>query len=311
MEDNFNLEEQLSIDDKKQTYADFKAECINQISSWLSAAPGEFSVRDIDYDLCIDSPEKRKIRLEILEELVEKNELERVGSKRGYYRPYHMDLTPLKIGKVDFQYERFWLPFRLHDYVGIMPGNIIVIAGVPNAGKTALLMNLIKNNRKNFNNIDYFNSESGEQELNLRLSKFDISLSDWNINAWERAENFADVVRSGKGNLNVIDFLECHDEFYKMGHYIKEIHSKLDGAIAVVAIQKNAGQDNGLGGFRSMEKARLAISLDSGKMKVTKAKNFVTDLNPNGLMADYTLAQGCKFLPAKESKGEKVWYKND
>ena len=89
--------------------------------------------------------------------------------------------------------------------------------------------------------------------------------------------------------------------------YKQDIYAKLKGAVAVIAIQKNAGQDNGLGGFRSMEKARLAISMDSGKMKITKAKNFITDLNPNGLQADFKLVQGCKFLPAGDSN--KIWYK--
>lgn len=301
---HFSLQEQL--------YRDQQLEAVKpDILSWLDVSPGEFSIRDLDYDLNIKSKEAKKLRLITLEGLVSENKLERVGSKRGYYRPYQMDLTPLKIGKVDSQYIRFWLPFKLHDYVGIMPGNIIIIAGAPNAGKTALIMNIIKNNRHHFNRIDYFNSEAGEEELNLRLSKFDgLSTSDWSekVNAWERSENFADVIQPGKGNLNVVDFLECHDEFYKMGHYIKEIHSKLKGAIAVIGIQKNANQDNGLGGFRSMEKARLAISMDNGKMKITKAKNFMTELNPNGLSADFKLVNGCKFV-AKEKDGS-VWYKN-
>ena len=299
------------FDLSQQLYDDQQTETVEpDILNWLDISPGEFSIRDIDYDLNIKTKEAKKKRLITLEGLVKGNKLERVGSKRGYYRPYQMDLTPLRIGKVDSQYIRFWLPFRLHDYVGIMPGNIIIIAGAPNAGKTALLMNIIKNNRDYFNRIDYFNSEAGEEELNLRLSKFDgISTSDWSekVYAWERTDNFADVIQPGKGSLNVIDFLECHDEFYKMGQYIKEIHSKLKGAVAVIGIQKNAGQDNGLGGFRSMEKARLAISMDNGKMKITKAKNFITDLNPNGLQADFKLVQGCKFV-AKEMDGN-VWYK--
>lgn len=301
--DEFNISDQLLQDSEIET---IKPDILN----WLEISPGEFSIRDLDYDLNIKTKEAKKLRLITLENLVIENKLERVGSKRGYYRPYQMDLTPLRIGKVDSQYIRFWLPFRLHDYVGIMPGNVIIIAGAPNAGKTALIMNIIKNNREYFNRIDYFNSEAGEEELNLRLSKFDgLSTSDWSdkVYAWERAENFADVIQPGKGNLNVIDFLECHDEFYKMGQYIKEIHAKLKGAVAVIGIQKNAGQDNGLGGFRSMEKARLAISMDNGKMKITKAKNFITELNPNGLQADFKLVQGCKFV--SDCEPGKVWYK--
>jgi len=222
-----------------------------------------------------------------------------------------MDLEPIDYtdASTSVEFVKFWLPFKLHDYVGILPGNIIIIAGAPNAGKTALIMNILKNNRNNFKDIHYFNSEVDKEELKLRLGKFDIGLNDWGMKAWVRASDFSDVIRPGRGNLNVIDFLEVHDEFYKVGQYIKDIHSKLDGAIAVIALQKNAGQDNGLGGFRSMEKARLTISMDNGKMKVTKAKNFITQVNPNGFIAEFSLSNGCRFLPAGKSKSGDVWYK--
>lgn len=281
------------------------------IEGWLSKSPGEFSIRDIDYDLNIQTLEQKKTRLDVLELLVLNNKLERVGSRRGYYRPYHMDLEPIDYtdASTSVEFVKFWLPFKLHDYVGILPGNIIIIAGAPNAGKTALIMNILKNNRNNFKDIHYFNSEVDKEELKLRLGKFDIGLNDWGMKAWVRASDFSDVIRPGRGNLNVIDFLEVHDEFYKVGQYIKDIHSKLDGAIAVIALQKNAGQDNGLGGFRSMEKARLTISMDNGKMKVTKAKNFITQVNPNGFIAEFSLSNGCRFLPAGKSKSGDVWYK--
>jgi len=281
------------------------------IEGWLSKSPGEFSIRDIDYDLNIQTLEQKKTRLDVLELLVLNNKLERVGSRRGYYRPYHMDLEPIDYtdASTSVEFVKFWLPFKLHDYVGILPGNIIIIAGAPNAGKTALVMNILKNNRNNFKDIHYFNSEVDKEELKLRLGKFDIGLNDWGMKAWVRASDFSDVIRPGRGNLNVIDFLEVHDEFYKVGQYIKDIHSKLDGAIAVIALQKNAGQDNGLGGFRSMEKARLTISMDNGKMKVTKAKNFITQVNPNGFIAEFSLSNGCRFLPAGKSKSGDVWYK--
>jgi len=282
------------------------------IKKWLASSPGEFSCRDIDHDLNIQTIDEKKARLETLERLVAECKLERVGPKRGYYRPYQADLIPLdyESDDVDIQFQEFWLPFKLHDYAGILPGNIIIIAGAPNAGKTALVMNLIKNNRNNFTNIDYFNSEVDKEELKLRLKKFDININDWGMKAWKRSENFSDVIRPGRGNLNVIDYLEVHDEFYKVGEYIKNIHAKLDGAVAIIALQKNAGQDNGLGGFRTMEKARLAISMDNGKMKITKAKNFKTEVNPNGFIAEFSLAGGAKFYPAGKSKsGGDVWYK--
>ncbi len=117
-----------------------------------------------------------------------------------------------------------WLPFNLNRMVEIMPGNIILIAGEPNAGKTGLLLNVIRNNMHKVE-IHYFNSEMGGSELKKRLSLFDdILLHQWKFKAWERADNFSDVIKSGRGKINIIDFLEIHDEFYKVGGQLAEIH---------------------------------------------------------------------------------------
>ena len=55
------------------------------------------------------------------------------------------------------------------------------------------------------------------------------------------------------GNINIIDFLEISENFYEIGGRLREIHDKLKGAVAVVALQKNAGTQTGLGGYRGME----------------------------------------------------------
>ena len=138
----------------------------------------------------------------------------------------------------------------------------------------------------------------GGAELKTRLQKFDdISLSQWKFNAYSRDRDFADVVFKGENSLNIIDFLEVHEDFYLVGEKIKQIHAALSGAVAIIAIQKNKGSDMAVGGNRTMEKARLVVNIEPGKFKITKAKNFVSpDLNPNGLMCEWKLSQGCRFV---------------
>ena len=188
------------------------------------------------------------------------------------------------------------MPFELSDLVEIYEGNVIIFAGVPNTGKTSLALNVIKENRNRFD-VHYFNSEMGGAELKKRLDLFpDIGIGDWNFKAYSRAEKFADVVRPGANYLNIIDFLEVYDEFYIVGKRIKEIHDKLKGAIAIICLQKNPGQEAGLGGFRSMEVARLVIALDSGRVKITKAKNYRSSENPNGLKKNFKLINGCQII---------------
>lgn len=258
---------------------------------WVDLAPGYFSVNDV-----ADNIDARIIYTDKFEKLVRTGFLERHKDRRGWYRKKECDLEEMDFKSATAEPVSLWLPFELSDEVEIYKGNIIIISGVPNAGKTAVVLNIIKENRHEWN-VHYFNSEMSADELRKRLDKFpDIGVDDWNFHAYSRAENFGDVVKPGPENLNIIDFLEVHDEFYIIGKKIKEIHDKLNGAIGIICLQKNPGRDTGLGGYRMMEVARLAITLESGQVKITKAKNFRRpDRNPNGLKRDFSLVDGCRI----------------
>ncbi|RJR07936.1 hypothetical protein C4588_06205 [Candidatus Parcubacteria bacterium] len=277
-----------------------------QIKNWILISPGEFSVKDLDYELGFKEPDQKILRTKILEKFVAEKIISREGKRRGVYRPYKKELEPMNYLNANDNFLPLWLPLGLHKMVGIMPGNIIIFSGEPNAGKSALMFNIIKSNMNKFD-VHYFNSEAGEGELKNRLSKFeDIGIKDWNFNAYSRDGDFADVVFQGQRSLNIIDFLEVHDEFYLVGQKIKEIHMALKGAVAIIAIQRNKGNEFGLGGSRTMEKARLVVNVEPGKLKITKAKNFIDPrTNPNGMSVDFKLANGCKFV--MQGQG---WYRN-
>src|SRR6056297_2253668 len=269
----------------------------DRIKSWIQASPGEFSVRDLDYDLGFTGVNEKESRTKILEKFVAEKIISREGKRRGVYRPYQSDLKSLDYLSPDDSFLEIWLPLGMHKKVGIMPGNIIVLAGEANSGKTALMLNIIKSNMNKFD-VHYFNSEMGPGELKSRLTKFEgLTLEGWNFNAYERDRDFADVIFSGENSLNIIDFLEVHDEFYLVGEKIKQIHSALNGGVAIIAIQKNKGAEFGVGGNRTMEKARLVVNVEPGKCKITKAKNFINPgVNPNGWCCDWKLVNGCQFV---------------
>ncbi len=278
-----------------------------KIKKWVKSSPGEFSVRDVDYDLGFSTPEQKITRTAVLEKFVAEKVLSREGKHRGVYRPYKAALESMDFKTADDKFLPLWLPMGIHKMVGIMPGNIVVLAGEANAGKTAMMLNIIKSNMNKFD-VHYFNSEMGAGELRSRLSKFEgLSLDDWIFNAYSRDSDFADVVFTGEKSLNIIDFLEVHDDFYLVGEKIKQIHLALNGGIAIIAIQKNKGSEFAVGGNRTMEKARLVVNVEPGKFKITKAKNFINSaLNPNGLCCDWKLVDGCKFV----MKGSE-WYRKE
>jgi hypothetical protein len=260
---------------------------------WVGLAPGAFHVSDLSRH-----KDNQQIYIDRLEILVERGILERYGDKRGWYQPRKTRLEEIDYVNVGASYVDIWLPFGLSDAVEIHSGNVIIVSGAPNSGKTAIMLNVIKENRGKDWDIFYFSSEMGATELNKRLRKFpDISIDQWGFKAYHRSGDFHEVVKPGTNSLNIIDFLEIHDKFYKVGECIKKIHDNLDGAIAFICLQKNPGQDTGLGGYRTMEVARLVLALDHGRVKVTKAKNFMDpEWNPNGRVRDFKLVNGCQIV---------------
>jgi len=258
---------------------------------YLMDAPGWFSIRDMTADQDYQKIYERKF-----ETLVLTGHAQRHPTMRGRYRRIENELEIMDFKSVEATPVNIWLPFDLDDLVEIYPGNMIIIAGGKSCGKTAVMLNLAYENQSMWD-VHYFNSEMGAQEMRKRLDLFPyMTIDQWKFTAYRRAENFGDCIDGNEGKLILIDFLEIHDEFYAVGRQIKAIHDNLNGAVAVVAIQKNPGSDVGLGGWRSAEVSRLYLSLDRGRAKITDAKNFKDpEKNPNGWVRDFKIKHGCQI----------------
>lgn len=259
---------------------------------WIDMAPGAFHVSSLSRSVDV-----QQLLVDKLERLVNRGHLEHYGDKRGWYIPKQSILVELDYINESDEPADIWLPFAMSDLIEIHPGNVIIISGAPNSGKTAIMLNMIKENRSKEWDIHYFSSEMGGGELKKRLKKWpDIGLDQWGFKAYRRSENFHDVVISGHNTLNFIDFLEVHTNFYEIGQKIKRIHDALNGSIAIIGLQKNPHVDTGLGGYRTLEVTRLAIAVDHGKIKIVKAKNWRCTENPNGLQKSFKLVDGYKII---------------
>ena len=261
------------------------------IRDFISKIQGTFSTSQLDNELGIVGRTKNNRRV-ILWRLAEEGLLERV--KIGYYRVKEASLPDMEWQNADTSSGLdIKLPFGIDNLVEIYPTNIIVLAGIPNSGKTAVLLNVIKDNMDRWD-IHYFTSELAEQELKKRLSKFGGDI-DWRFHAHERNSNFDGVIVPN--TMNIIDYLEPPSgEYFAISDQIAAIQGRLTTGIAIIAIQKKRKTELGRGAEFSEERARLYLSMDSGKLKIVKAKNWRTEVNPNGMLYTFKLTDGCKFI---------------
>lgn len=295
-----------------------------EIKEYILHTTGEFNINELDREMNLKIKQEKKNRTVILSRLCKEGFIEKIGKRTGTYRLVIIDENVIDWKSASTEKAvNIKLIFNIHELVNLYPKNIVVIAGEKSAGKTALLLNLVKDNMKN-HKIYYFSSEMVEMEMKSRLEKFKIDQEEWDFIPISRSRDFHDVIRPD--DINVVDFLEIHDgEFFLIADMIRKIYDKLDKGIAIIGIQKKAGTDYGRGAEFSMEKARLYISLEAGNkdkdsiLKIVDAKNWKPGIkNPRGNTYTYKLYNGCEFIPTnliknalqheKEQKHKESYY---
>jgi len=271
-----------------------------EVEKWVRTTNGVFTNDRIDKDMNIQTRAGRAARRTSLSRLVKEGVLSRPTKQDGVFRLVEEDAPEINFRDVDIsKVLGIKWPFGLENWVDIYPKSVIVAAGDSDSGKTAFLLKLAHMNQDYMETV-YFSSEMGHIEFARRLAGFDIPIEDWRIDARERSSNFADVIRPNA--LNIIDFLEVHEDFWIVAGLINEIWNKLVDGVAVIALQKNIGQVLGLGGGRSIEKPRLYLSIDNApngfhQLTIAKGKIWKDDhANPKWKAWQYKLVGGAKFV---------------
>ena len=263
---------------------------MQDIKEWLESQNGYFRVTDYYNESHVVTKQEKHAAIMAFKRLKDQGILESYGNRSGEYRKVQTDVEYINWQDAEDQEYPLKLPMNIHHLVKVYPGNIIILAGASNTGKTSFMLETIRLNQKT-HPVTYLNSEMAAPELKLRLKLFEdmLRLQDWKFRAIERSSNFADVI--DPDGFNVIDFMEIYDEFWKIGGWIRDIHLKLKKGIAVIAIQKKSSskknqQDFARGGELTLEKPRLYLAMDRGKIKIVKAKIWRNhERNPNGLIS--------------------------
>ncbi len=275
-----------------------------EVREWVMSSSGVFSSSAVGRSLQLSTRDDQKNLSKIMRRLLQEGLLERYGNKNGHFRRIEGEIELMNY--LDAPTDEFPLqwPLDIEDLCKIYPGNVVVVAGSKSAGKTAFLLNLVKMNMEQ-HDIVYLNSEMGATELRIRLQLFeDPPLPSWRFTPIERRGNWADLITAER-KIWIVDFLDVTEDLWRVGSEIKAIHNKLRDGICIIGLQKRKDRDTGHGDGFSMEKARLYLALDFGRIKIVDAKAWRrSEENPRGKVREFKIVKGSRFVPQGYWKAE-------
>jgi len=284
------------------------------VSEWLDLVVATFDVREIWQEIGIVTPEGKHHLRVILSRFEEKGVVVSLGS--GKYRKKDWEKKPIDWQSADVDnWLPILLPFTIHDYARIFPKSIIIVAGGKNEGKTTFLLETIKLNATGNMPLDFFNSETGPQQLKKRLTPLNFP-NPPPFNTYERYDNFADVIEPD--HISVIDYLDFNSELYLVGTEIDNIFRKLTTGCAIIGLQKpppatqlykgekrTIERDLAYGGAFTAKRAVLYISLSPHKLKLVYVKTPVSSrVKPENKTWTFDFDDDGFFTNEKEYKGE-------
>ena len=320
-----STEEQLRTREKERVIATDVEDYVLKTKAWftLTSVYGALGITTKEH-----VKDRKNVRMKILR-MVDKNLLEHHSSIEGKYRLIDETCEEIRWWEGEESEIPIILPFGLHRYVKIYPGNSILISGKKDSGKTAMMLRMIQDNLNNeklleyykshihYPNVklfNYFNCETPKPELRERVKLVaGDDLQDWiqKVTFWERTSDFAQVMQ--RHVINCIDYLDAKEDAFKMKTYMDHIHNKIYGGagIAIVARQlvkkeyKGKIILSGYGGEYVKNKPRLVLQLTEDTLLVEAAKNPAkredgSYENINGWAAKFDLIGGHEFRITKQ-----------
>jgi len=195
---------------------------------------------------------------------------------------------------INFPKGRDGTKFGFDGCVCISPGDIIVVAGVSNMGKTTFAQNFLWENMDNYSCV-LMGNEYTPVKFKRRISRmaWNNPLKEDSTPKFElikRLDNWSDIIERDK--ITIIDWIALPaNELYNIGHVIQGIQSKVGNGIALIVIQKDEASNLGRGRAFSEELASLYLTIDQGKMTVRKAKEWFGH-NPNREVYGFDITNG-------------------
>ncbi|MDD5265152.1 MAG: bifunctional DNA primase/polymerase [Candidatus Bipolaricaulis sp.] len=301
----FDFKQALAKIESAYTRSDVReSTMMNAIRGYVSLQDSDIFLTEAYETLQILHPREKATAQVCFHRLCQDKVLEKIG--RGHFRKVVNLLQKMNLFKMPTKEFPVRLPLDLNSIAGIYPENIIVIAGSKSSGKTTFLLNIVVANQ-HLIPVVYLNTEMGDVELTRRLELFGGKESDWVFEPY-RISSDAEMYSliTGEPKIFIIDFLEQHDNFYKIGEKIREIHSRLKDGICVIALQKDMNAVLGRGKDFSLEKARLYLTLDYLKGQSMSVCKIIDAKEPKGRdnvrdgFRNYKILRGSSISPVTD-----------
>lgn len=282
-----------------------------EIDDWLTLHRGEsFDIETVCKSLNIVNSQSRKYASVKLSNEVKSGLLEKSNKTYIYINNDLVLLNDWSTAQGASHLDLSWpmgddeSKFGFDGNVQIPEKAIVVVAGVTNTGKSAFLRNVLWANMAKYHST-YFTSETSKEDFADYASRMTwANPFDENgqpvFDLVERHNDFSHVIRPD--DINIIDWLNLGDQFYKLGLIIEGIKAKLNHGVCFIAIQKDPVKELGMGGQWGEHLSSLYLAMDYNRMTVKKAKKW-QQTNTNGKSYGYTIVDGgCHFHDIHEVK---------
>ena len=252
-----------------------------------------WDIKNLDYELDISTDATAKhYRRRLISLLQENEEIEQHPTDGKKYRQISPnDIINYKTTILSKPLD-LWLPFDIHRHFNTYPGNLLTFAGVTDSGKTALAVNIIKNNDDKWV-IDYWTNEVSAEELSERLQNIEPGkyIEDWNFTARVIQPGYLQKIRPNI--LSIFDYIDVGDPYYQIAEEQQAIHDAIGRGVAIIFLQKDESRLLARGKAFSAQLPRLYISMSMKSAYVYKAK---TPKNPDtplkGKSCDFKVKNG-------------------
>lgn len=256
-----------------------------EVDAFISVTTGDFLKTNMDKELNFVTKRDKDASRQAINRRKDVT-IEKAGTRDGWWRRIDTEIPFIDFNEEEGKDHPLLLPFELHNLVRVCEGNIILVSGEFNAGKTTFSLNTLIQN-KNRMRIRYISSEMKAGEIKQRFKMFGIPREAW----WPDANTQYVALNNNLSGLivpdglNIVDYIEFPEGDYTKGaEFMKRIHDKLTTGVAVVFNQQKEGARLPRSGDLILEKPRLAITLRKvpveseeiiGIAEIVKAKNIL------------------------------------